>query len=281
MLLYYSQDTQEKKPLPQRQTIKRSLTRTPPAIPDDIFEDMLKALKEKGLTMKKDNDKWNQIYFRLRRWSGMLHVENTWNPLTSKREERIVYKNDDSTLLVPKESEKPQIVKGYRQASKNDGAQKLIRRINKKWTGIGRPYIQEQINKMQDAQQTRRLFDNKPLLKPVRASRVMERNQVDLVTFIRIADTFNGVTYKHVLSVMDVFSRYVFLRPISEKTDENVAAELTKLYDEIGPPHIFQTDNGGEFQGVVKQLMTSLNAKIITSSPSHPQSQGKVCLPDI
>ena len=103
------------------------------------------------------------------------------------------------------------------------------------------------------------------------------RHQIDLMDLGRKgAIKFNGVSYRYVLSVMDVFSRFVWLRPLSVKSSKNIADELRILYLEHGPPRVIQCDQGGEFKGAVKELCRQLEIKIICSPPYHPQSQGKV-----
>lgn len=86
----------------------------------------------------------------------------------------------------------------------------------------------------------------------------------------------NGKTYNYILTVQDVFSRYVWLRPLTGKASHLVARELYKLYAEFGPPRVIQSDNGGELKKAVEKLCRSLGIKIIRGSPYHPQSQGKV-----
>ncbi len=55
-----------------------------------------------------------------------------------------------------------------------------------------------------------------------------------------------------------------------------MADQLKLLYSEHGSPDVIQHDRGGEFRGSVCSLMEALGVRIITSSPYHPQSQGKV-----
>ena len=86
----------------------------------------------------------------------------------------------------------------------------------------------------------------------------------------------DGKTYKYILTVQDIFSRYVWLRPLQGKSSHGVANKLAKLYYEVGPPNIIQSDNGGEFKKAVEKLCKILHVKIIRGSPYHPQSQGKV-----
>ena len=88
--------------------------------------------------------------------------------------------------------------------------------------------------------------------------------------------TKNGKTYHYILTVQDVFSRCVWLRPLTKKTSHQVARKLSKLYSEVGSPRVIQSDNGGEFKKAVEKLCHTLGIKIIRGSPYHPQPQGKV-----
>ena len=92
----------------------------------------------------------------------------------------------------------------------------------------------------------------------------------------RTSAKLHGKTFRYILTVQDVFSRYVWLRPLTGKGSKQVPKELRELYCEVGPPKVLQRVNGGEFKKAVEQLCRKLEVKIIRSSPYHPQSQGKV-----
>jgi transposase InsO family protein len=87
---------------------------------------------------------------------------------------------------------------------------------------------------------------------------------------------YGDVVYRYVLSLMDVFSRFVWLRPLVKKSSSHIAAYLREIYAETGPPRIVQSDRGNEFRGAVLKLLREMNIKAIKSSPYHPESQGKV-----
>ena len=86
----------------------------------------------------------------------------------------------------------------------------------------------------------------------------------------------SGQRYQYILTIQDVFSRYLWLRPLTYKTSKVVCKALGDLYIEVGPPKVLQSDRGGEFKKWVKKLCKNLNVKMIQSRPYHPQSQGKV-----
>ena len=160
--------------------------------------------------------------------------------------------------------------------SKGDGARKLKKRIDEVFTGISEHDIQQYINSSRRNQEIKALFDNKPPLKPVTASKVWERIQIDLMSMEDIPIVHEGKKYQWILSIIDVFSRYLVLRSLHSKDTAVVAVELLQVFADFGTPAIIQSDRGSEFQGSVVTVAQQLNVKIIRSSVKHPQSQGKV-----
>ena len=92
----------------------------------------------------------------------------------------------------------------------------------------------------------------------------------------RASAKLHGRTFQYILTIQDIFSRCIWLRPLTGKGSKQVAKELEELYSEVGPPKVLQCDNGGEFKKAVGHLCRKLEVKIIRSSPYHPQSQSKV-----
>ena len=54
--------------------------------------------------------------------------------------------------------------------------------------------------------------------------------------------SIEGGTYKYIMSVIDTFSLFVFLRPLQTKESAEVADHLLDIYNEHGPPEILQSD---------------------------------------
>ena len=75
---------------------------------------------------------------------------------------------------------------------------------------------------------------------------VQERNQIDLVNMSSIAITIDDKTYKYILSVIDILSRYLHLRPLESKDSYGIAQALVEIYNDHGTPEIFQCDQGSE-----------------------------------
>ena len=197
------------------------------------------------------------------------------NPLTGQKEERVLV-NKDKILL--KTDEVDACIREYYKKYKGAGARKLYYSITEKFAGVSERVIQQYINNHPKAQRLNPEFKNKSDLVPVKSSGVLNQVQVDLVDMSKYSVAIDGTHYRYILVILDVFSRFLFLRPITSKSSSQVANVLLQLFSDIGPPLRIQSDQGTEFKGVVHTLMTSLGVHIIHSAPYHPESQGRVSL---
>ena len=98
---------------------------------------------------------------------------------------------------------------------------------------------------------------------------------MDVVSVATMPATIDGDTYKYTMSVIDIFSRYHFLRPLRTKETSEEAEYLLKIYIEHDPPEILQSDQGPEFKRAVRTVCETLNVRIIKSSAYGPRAQGK------
>jgi hypothetical protein len=83
--------------------------------------------------------------------------------------------------------------------------------------------------------------------------------------------------YNYVLSVSDVLSGFVVLRPIDDKSKQAVATAFWDIICNYGTPKILQTDNGTEFvNDIMSELskMYGVDHRLIT--PYHPRANGLV-----
>ena len=79
-------------------------------------------------------------------------------------------------------------------------------------------------------------FLNKAPLRPVTSSSVMNQVQIDLFDMKNNKVTIGLETYRYILVLLDVFSRFKFLRMLKTKSS-------TKVSD-TGPPRRLQGDQG-------------------------------------
>lgn len=243
---------------------------------DDVYEMILQVLQGKlklrDISKKDRKPVHRKVYRRLK--TGTFSIQTVQNPLTGTKEPKLVH--IPSSKIVVKKSEIPSIVEKVSQQTRGEGAKKIRNRLLANYASMSQQLIQRELN-CDPAQQHRYpSFKNMAPLKPIRAKKVMERNQVDLVDLRNIAVTINTRCFQWVLSIMDLYSRFIWLRALERKSSEEVAGKLQELYSEIGTPKILQSDQGSEFKGAVEKICRSLNIKIIHSCAYHPQSQGKI-----
>ena len=89
-----------------------------------------------------------------------------------------------------------------------------------------------------------------------------EMHQFDLLYMP--LDTLYRNKYKHILSGIDVTSRYKVARPLRTKQAKDVADMITDIY-KVGPltyPKIFQCDNGSKFKAEVTKLLEKHEVRI-------------------
>ena len=160
------------------------------------------------------------------------------------------------------------------QKSQGCGARALTYKLKSKKSAISESVVRKVLQKSKQYHQANPHFLNEPPPKTVTASEVADRWQIDLMEMRKDTVEFNGVCYKYILSIINVYSRYTILRPLKRKTASEVASELSNVFQEHGIPRIIQYDNGSEFKGRVIQLLKRHGITIINSR-YHPQSQGK------
>jgi len=81
---------------------------------------------------------------------------------------------------------------------------------------------------------------------------------------------------RYVVSIIDCFSKYAWLLPITQKKMEKVLEVLGPFLKEH-TPKVLQSDNGGKFtHACMKELLDNLHIKHITSLPYKPSSNGQV-----
>ena len=79
----------------------------------------------------------------------------------------------------------------------------------------------------------------------------------------------------HILVVVDVCTRFVFLHVLKDKTAAGVARYLFDLFCFIGFPKIIQSDNGGEFSNkLLQEVLSKLKVEHHLCTPYHPRSNG-------
>lgn len=69
--------------------------------------------------------------------------------------------------------------------------------------------------------------------------------QADLIEMQKYSRENNG--YRYILCAIDIFSRYLYVRPLLSKSGPDVAEAFASIFQETTPPKLLQTDQGLEF----------------------------------
>ena len=161
------------------------------------------------------------------------------------------------------------VVQGTFARMKSAGYRKVKEATVDEYAGLSQKNIQSEISGKEKYSMHNVKFRNKAIPRPVTAQNVQEKLQLDLMDFQKDAVKYKGKTYKYILSIMDVFSRFLWLKPLPTKTSASVANVLKEIFDEYGPALIIQMDNGMEFRGEVSFLCKKYAVKEIRSRPYH------------
>lgn len=167
------------------------------------------------------------------------------------------------------------IVKNKFNDAQGSGARALNHRIQKEFTGISEHRIQSELAKSKIYARQYAKFTNKPPLKSIISKNIGDRWQIDLINMRSEPVQCHGQTYQYILSVIDVFSRFLICRPLQNKSSKLVCKTMNDVFLEYGTPKVLQCDNGTEFKGSFDSLLLKKGVKKITSRPYHPESQGK------
>jgi len=139
--------------------------------------------------------------------------------------------------------------------------------------GISWPSVMEYLNK-DIVHQTHQCIWLLKVQKPVIALSKLDRFEVDLIDMSEWARSNNSRRYA--VSIIDCFSKYAWLLPITQKKTEKVL-EVLGLFLKEHTPKALQRDNRGEFTNAhMKELLDDLHIKHITSLPYKPSSNGQV-----
>lgn len=154
------------------------------------------------------------------------------------------------------------------------GRDSIYGKIKNEYWGISQQDIQTFLNN-QEVVQLRKPIINQKEYKSITVSKPFIRFQVDLVDMSQWSGYNKGK--KWILTCIDVFTKFLWVKPMANKNANTVINAMTEILDSIKPnkPHIIQSDNGSEFISTVwKDELNKRNIKIVYSSPYYPQTQG-------
>jgi hypothetical protein len=156
------------------------------------------------------------------------------------------------------------------------GRDKTIHELNSHYSWIPRFAVEMYLRQCISCQ-TRKPLKQHVIAKPIIATGVMTRLQIDLIDMRTRPDVISpDLTYNWILNCIDHFSKFTWGFALKNKSALEVALKLRELFFVFGPPKILHSDNGREFVASVIQDLKELfpDMIFIRGRPRHPQSQG-------
>jgi hypothetical protein len=101
-----------------------------------------------------------------------------------------------------------------------------------------------------------------------------ERFQLDLINLSSYKQ--DNDNYQYIMTLIDHFSGYTWLRPLLFKSAEQVYQQLQPILCS-DPCNLLQSDNGKEFTAeLITELLEQYDIKIVHGAPYTPSTQGRV-----
>jgi hypothetical protein len=133
-----------------------------------------------------------------------------------------------------------------------------VKKLHKAVNGVSkRPVTIKTVKdwlKTQDTYTVHRSVQRKFPRARIIVSGIDEQWEIDLFDLSSLAKYNNGMKFG--LMVIDVFSRYVFVRMLQRKTPKEVSAAFSDILDKSGrKPSVIRSDAGKEFEGVFRDFL--------------------------
>ena len=159
---------------------------------------------------------------------------------------------------------------------KSAGYKKIYHRAGDGYAGLSKRQVLKCVTSNERLKKFNVRFANKAKPRPVSMERIQEQHQIDLVDMKSMKVEYKGKCYQYIFSLMDIFSQFHWLAPLTRKKSSHVKKELQRIYEEHGQSERLQGDNGGEFKRQVKDYCKSRKIKMINCRPYNRKAQGKV-----
>ena len=207
---------------------------------------------------------------------GKKRYVEKWTPFyIDNQTDHLIYRPNNLKVIIDPDEKQLKLKELYENPrfGVGSGQRQFYYMVCSKYLNIFREEVAEFLRRQKNYQMTRntRHHINKPIL----ASAPNERYGIDLVDFQRYETKNRG--FRYALTCIDHYSRYVWAKPLKNKTAQDVSRALQSIFDDAGvTPHIIQKDNGGEFQGETNTLLRRHNIEAINTLSYSPQSNGLI-----
>lgn len=113
-------------------------------------------------------------------------------------------------------------------------------------------------------------------IKSYRPMYPLEHFQIDLIVMNQPGIREANQPYLYILVVIDIFSKFTWLRPLKTKEASEIAGHMQLIFLQGDIPKKVQTDQGTEFMGVFDEVLARFHVTHIVNDPYSPQTNGVV-----
>ena len=270
------------------------------AWPDDLYDKAVHYLKTGELLGDLGSKHIRRTFLKRMRHGYSLDNKNKSLILTVKSAPWSVNRTNKTVLFttadrlsnftfkVVKESDRTNILKAMINDPKtiSMNAHTFLDKVHREgYLGITRRFIHYFLKNHPSSINLRmnQSSQNKPVMKSFRPEYPFQHWQMDLITMgkfdkNKVLKPFdNNSGYKYILVIIDIFTKFVYLYPLKNKTGLEVASVLSRVFLSGDIPDTLQSDNGVEFRNEdVYNLCQEFKVKQIFSESYSPQTQGFV-----
>jgi len=178
-------------------------------------------------------------------------------------------------IVIPKSEIEQELTKLYNDDVNmlGKGIKNVYKYISSKYINITRDDVAEFLSKQKDFQMTRNI--KKVVNKPIVERKPNNRWQIDLIDMTKYENYNYGK--KYILNCVDVFSRKIWLRSLSNRLASSITNAVSDIIDEANiKPNIIQTDNGNEFKEEFKEFLSEQGITQIFNNPYSPNENAIV-----
>ena len=140
-----------------------------------------------------------------------------------------------------------------------------------KYANITKDQLQLFADLCEECQLKKKKVRKSVVVKPIVSRYFNHRCQCDLIDMQSEPDG----DFRFILNYQDHLTKFLCLRPLKNKSADEVADHLLEIFCLLGAPHILHSDNGREF---ANSVVTSVarkwpDCKLVRGKPRHSQSQ--------
>ena len=200
--------------------------------------------------------------------------------LRDKKGNPLIVTTDTWKLTIVPESKKKEVMKAYFEDPMLGGFKgrtSLHQKLRAVSLGLSQKDITQFLSTQEIAQLTKPASKQTRVVKPL-----TEQNapfhywQCDLIDLKAFQDGKIGA-HKYILSVIDIFSKFCWFRPMTNKSGPTVAKAFRDILLDWGAPKILGTDNGSEFVSTeFKEMMSKFGIEQRFGTAYVSSSQGQV-----